>query len=73
MEVGKRLLESPTYELVTIDDDLFKKGWAYFQQHQDKRYSLTDCISFVLMQELGLETVLAFDRHFIQAGFQAVP
>jgi len=61
VELGKRLLESPTFELVEVDKELFVEGWDYFQKYEDKRYSLTDCISFVLMQKLGLQTALAFD------------
>jgi predicted nucleic acid-binding protein len=42
-------------------------------KYQDKRYSLTDCISFVVMQQRGIQTALAFDQHFTQAGFQREP
>jgi predicted nucleic acid-binding protein len=36
-------------------------------------YSLTDCASFVTMEEMRIEAALAFDRHFIQAGFKKLP
>jgi predicted nucleic acid-binding protein len=36
----------------------------------DKEWGLTDCISFVAMQERGLTNALTTDRHFTQAGFQ---
>ncbi len=45
----------------------------YFQRHHDKDYSLTDCISFVVMQKLGIRTAFAFDPHFVQAGFTKEP
>jgi predicted nucleic acid-binding protein len=48
-------------------------GWAYFQQHQDKDYSLTDCISFLVMQQLDIRRAFAFDQHFVQAGFIREP
>lgn len=70
VEVGNRLLTSPSVQLVQVDEGLFGEGWQYFQQHQDKDYSLTDCISFVVMKKLGIETAFAFDQHFVQAGFQ---
>jgi hypothetical protein len=66
-------LNSPSVQLIRVDEALFQEGWAYFQRHQDKRYSLTDCISFVTMQQLGISMAPAFDKHFVQAGFQAVP
>jgi len=37
----------------------------------DKHWSLTDCISFVVMQQRGLQRALAYDHHFEQAGFEA--
>ena len=73
VQVGNGLLRSPSVKLIHIDDALFQAGWAYFQQHQDKTYSLTDCISFVVMQKLNISTALTFDKHFVQAGFQKAP
>jgi predicted nucleic acid-binding protein len=73
VQVGNVLLRSPSIELVNVDEPLLFKAWGYFQQHADKRFSLADCISFVLMKERGVETALAFDRHFVQAGFLTEP
>ena len=73
VEVGESLLLSPTIELVHVDENLFFEGWTMFQKYADKRYSLTDCISFVIMKHSELETALTFDKHFIQAGFKSEP
>lgn len=73
IEVGNRLLTSPAVRFVQVDDELFREGWQYFQQHHDKAHSLTDCISFVVMRRRKLETAFAFDQHFVQAGFKQVP
>jgi predicted nucleic acid-binding protein len=73
VEVGNRLLTSPSVQFVQIDEGLFIEGWQYFQQHQDKDYSLTDCISFVVMKRFRIETAFAFDQHFVQAGFKKAP
>jgi predicted nucleic acid-binding protein len=73
VEVGKRLLTSPSVKFVQVDEKLFKEGWEYFQLHKDKDYSLTDCISFVVMNALGMNTAFAFDQHFVQAGFHKLP
>lgn len=72
VDVGNRLLNSPSVRLVHVDEVLFHSGWDYFQKHKDKAYSLTDCISFAVMNELGIKQAFAFDRHFVQAGFKRV-
>ena len=73
IEVGNRFLQSPSVQFVHVDTALFYEGWTYFQRHYDKDYSLTDCISFLVMQKLGIRTAFTFDRHFIQAGFMKEP
>ena len=35
--------------------------------------SLVDCASFAVMRELGVTRAVAFDRHFIEAGFEVLP
>lgn len=73
VEIGQNLLESQAIEFIHISQSLFESGWEIFKQHNDKRYSLTDCISFAVMKKEGLQNVLSFDRHFEQAGFQLLP
>lgn len=73
VEIGRRLLSSPSVLLVHVDEELFAEAWQYFQQHRDKRYSLTDCISFMVMKREDLREALSFDRHFAQAGFASLP
>lgn len=38
-------------------------------KRRDKRWSHTDCTSFVMMETLGIPESFAFDRNFEQAGF----
>jgi len=45
---------------------------AFFRKYSDHDYSFTDCTSFVVMRELKLMQALTSDRHFIQAGFEAL-
>src|SRR5208282_5143253 len=42
----------------------------FFSARPDKEWSLTDCISFVVMNERGMTDALTSDHHFEQAGFQ---
>lgn len=73
VEIGNRLLHSPSVTCLHVDEELFYRAWAYFQDHRDKRYSLTDCVSFVVMKQEDIQIALTFDKHFLQAGFRCLP
>jgi hypothetical protein len=73
VDVGASLMHSPFMECVFVNRDLFEEGWAFFQRHRDKTFSLTDCVSFVLMKRRRITTALTFDKHFAQAGFTMLP
>jgi uncharacterized protein len=72
VEIGNNLLESELIELIQVDYELFQNGWEFFKQHRDKTFSLTDCISFVVMKERKIKSALSFDKHFRQAGFETL-
>ncbi len=61
---------APGYEVVPARNDLFERGLQLHAQRPDKEWSLTDCISFVVMSDRGLVRALAHDHHFEQAGFE---
>ena len=73
VEIGTYLQTSQLIELVSVNDELLKNAWDLFKAHHDKRYSLTDCASFVLMKAYNIGSALSFDRHFTQAGFTRLP
>jgi uncharacterized protein len=73
VNLGESILLSPRIELIHVDEDLFFEGWKSFQQYSDKKFSLTDCISFIVMHRNSLNISLTFDKHCVQAGFEAVP
>jgi predicted nucleic acid-binding protein len=58
-----------TVEVVPPDPELFDRGLDLYARRPDKSWSLTDCISFVVMTERGLNEALTGDHHFEQAGF----
>ena len=49
---------------------LFHRALDFYRDRPDKAWGLTDCLSFLLMQDQGLADVLTADEHFRQAGFQ---
>ena len=54
--------------LVHVDEALWQRGWDLFIKRLDKDWGLTDCISFVVMQERGVLSAFTSDHHFEQAG-----
>jgi hypothetical protein len=62
----------PDYEVLSASGEVFEAGLALHRARPDKGWSLTDCISFVVMQQRGLRQALAFDQDFEQAGFEAL-
>ncbi len=67
-----RCYSSSKISVVKIDTDLLKRGLSLYESRSDKNWGLTDCISFVVMQNKSLTEALTSDRHFIQAGFTAL-
>jgi uncharacterized protein len=61
-----------TVEVVPSEPALFDRGLDLYSRRLDKAWSLTDCISFVVMTERGLTEALTGDHHFEQAGFRAL-
>jgi predicted nucleic acid-binding protein len=62
----------PAFRLVPASTGLIQRGRNLYRERRDKEWSLTDCISFVVMQNEGLTEALTADRHFEQAGFSAL-
>lgn len=63
------LRNSPAAEIVPASESLFNAGVSLYAQRSDKHWSLTDCISFAVMEEYGITEALTGDSHFVQAGF----
>lgn len=66
------LRTDPTVEILTVDEELFDKSFTLFGNRDDKEWSLTDCISFVVMETRRITDALTPDEHFNQAGFNAL-
>lgn len=71
-ELVQRLRADPATTIVNCTSDRFELGLSLYISRTDKQWSLTDCISFQVMNEQGLSDALTYDRHFEQAGFRAL-
>jgi predicted nucleic acid-binding protein len=63
------LRSDPDVRIVQSGTSLFEHGLKLYKARSDKRWSLTDCISFVVMEQEGLREAVSGDHHFEQAGF----
>lgn len=62
----------PGFVYIPCTDELMSTGLDMFRARPDKSWSLTDCISFVVMGQHKLTEALTADHHFEQAGFVAL-
>jgi uncharacterized protein len=67
-----KLRLNPNVKVVAVSPDLFERGFTLYADRPDKDWSLTDCISFVVMDAEQITEALTGDHHFEQAGFIAL-
>ncbi len=59
-------------EVVFVEETLFRAGLDHYLARPDKEWSLTDCISFDVMERYKIAEALTGDKHIEQAGFTAL-
>lgn len=72
VSIIEMLENDPDVEIISLQDDLFAEAFELFRGRLDKEWSLTDCMSFVVMRQHGIQAALAADIHFQQAGFEVL-
>lgn len=50
----------------------FENALQRYRQATDKSWSLTDCASFGIMDDERIRAALTYDKHFTQAGYEAL-
>jgi predicted nucleic acid-binding protein len=68
----KDLRQNPNVSIVPQSSLQFQGALSLYAERSDKTWGLTDCSSFRIMEQDGLTQALTHDRHFVQAGFQAL-
>ena len=66
----RSLYATPNVRVVTVTTELVQQALALYESRSDKTWGLTDCISFVVMDQNALRDALSSDRDFLQAGFR---
>ena len=69
VDLVHHLRVDPANKVIPVSHALFAEGFALFEQRPDKEWSLTDCISFLVMKRERITEALTVDAHFGQAGF----
>jgi predicted nucleic acid-binding protein len=63
---------STGYEVVAASTELTAAGVRLHAERPDRAWSLTDCVSFVVITDRDIRLALAYDHHFEHAGFEAL-
>lgn len=71
-QMVQALENDPNIEVIPQTDSQFRAAVERYAARSDQRWSLTDCASFLAMEERGITEALAYDRDFEQAGFRAL-
>ena len=69
VDFGDKLCTSKSVSIIHITTDIEEEAWQIFKQYSDKKFSFTDCTSFVIMNQLNLTEAFTSDHHFEQMGF----
>jgi predicted nucleic acid-binding protein len=70
--VYEGLVADPGTTIIKCSPGLWEQGRLLYEARADKDWSLTDCISFVVMEREKIAEALTADHHFEQAGFVAL-
>lgn len=68
----RRCHQDSRIEVVPFAPDTIAAAVRFYEGRGDKDWSLTDCLSFLVMEQRQVPRALTTDRHFQQAGFEAV-
>ena len=62
--LGDQLYSEKLARIHWASPDEERAAFQYFKQHRDQTYSFVDCLSFVVMEKLGIREALAVDGDF---------
>lgn len=67
-----RIVANPNVFVEPASSELYHSGIKLHKERPDKGWSVTDCVSFLVMQRNEVLDALTHDQHFEQAGFRAL-
>ncbi|HDP99137.1 MAG TPA: PIN domain-containing protein [bacterium] len=72
VDLIENIINSNNFIVHTFSESTFVEAKKLYISRKDKEWGLTDCYSFLLMQERKLSKVLTSDKHFQQFGFEVL-
>lgn len=63
------ILKNPNVRVIPQTREGFLNGMKRFSEREDKKYSITDCVSMNVMDANSISEILTKDHHFEQEGF----
>lgn len=66
------LFTDANIEVVSLHSSLMRRAFDLFRKRSDKGWGMTDCVSFIVMEDRKITRALTTDEHFEQAGFVAL-
>ena len=70
--VGERLYSEKIARIYVTSLEEHRAAFEYLRRYNDKTYSAVDCLSFVVMEKLGIRDAFAVDDDFTHR-FVAIP
>ncbi len=64
VRLGEQLYGERLARIHWATPDEERAAFEYFKRHQDQTYSMVDCLSFIVMEKLGIREALAVDSDF---------
>jgi predicted nucleic acid-binding protein len=71
-DLAEEIINDPAIDLVSQNKQLFRDALALYRDRPDKSWSLTDCASFLIMEDQKIVDALTHDQHFEQRGYRAL-
>jgi len=65
-------IDAGTATIVRVTDEDEQRARAIIRQYADKDFSLTDTLSFAVMERLHIPAAFTFDSDFAQFGLQVL-
>jgi len=73
IDFSRKIRKSRIVTIISVSREVEEKALDLFERYDDKNFSFTDCVSFVVMQDLGIQDAFTFDKHFAQMGLFRTP